>query len=316
MPVTMMLAARAAGATYESYCRDHATLVAAQIAIARTYGFDHVSCISDPAREAVDIGATVAWFDDQPPAIVEEDAFLADKGRLASLHVPDPTAGSRMADRVAAASLFGGSVGGELLIEGWVEGPCAEAADLRGLTALMLDFHDDPTFVRELFEFTTRTALAFAAAQVEAGVDLVGIGDAAASLVGPRIYETFVWPCEKVLVDGIHALGALVRLHVCGNTRALIGRMRMLGADILDVDFPVRLAEARASAGPTQVLLGNLDPVGAVMRSTPSAIAEALAACHRDAGPRWIVGAGCEIPRGTPPDNVAALGAYARSHLP
>ena len=58
-----------------------------------------------------------------------------------------------------------------------------------------------------------------------AGVDIVGVGDAAASLVGPAIYEQYVWPIEKRLVDGIHELGATVRLHICGNTRAILDGM-------------------------------------------------------------------------------------------
>lgn len=68
--------------------------------------------------------------------------------------------------------------------------------------------------------------------------------------------------------------------------------------------------------GPEQVLLGNLAPVALARGGTPEQITEALAACHRAAGPRFIVGAGCEIPRDTAPANVAALTRYARDHRP
>jgi MtaA/CmuA family methyltransferase len=316
MPVTMMLAARTAGVPYAAYCRDYRVLVDAQVRTARRFGFDHVSCISDPTREASDFGATIQWFDDQPPAIVEERALLADPARIADLEPPDPLAGGRMTDRVAAARLFRETVGDEFLVEGWVEGPCAEAADLRGINTLMLDFYDDTAFVHRLLELATLTGLRFARAQVDAGVDIVGVGDAAASLVGPQIYQEFVRAYEQRLVDGIHAMGAMVRFHVCGNTRRIVGGLGSLGAEIVDVDYPVPLAEARAAVGPDQVLLGNLDPVRAVMDSTPAKIEAALGACHRDAGPRFIVGAGCEIPRGTPDENVDALAAYARTHRP
>ena len=112
-----------------------------------------------------------------------------------------------MSDRVAAAALLHERAGAELLVEGWVEGPCAQAADLRGINTLLTDFYDDPGFVRDLFEFAVAQELRFAAAQVAVGVDIIGVGDAAASLVGPRIYREFVWPYEKKLVDGLHALG-------------------------------------------------------------------------------------------------------------
>lgn len=312
LPITMMFAADTLGVPYGQYALDHRVLVAAQCRTAEEYGFDYVSCISDPAREAADCGARVVYFDNQPPALDEADALLADKQRLRDLPPPDPLGGGRMTDRVQAAALLRERVGNELLVEGWVEGPCAQGADLRGINTLMLDFFDDPEFVHELFEFVVGLELRFAQAQLAAGVDLIGIGDAAASLVGPRLYDEFVWPYEKRLVDGIHQLGGLVRLHICGNTRPLLAAMGRLGADIVDLDYPAPVAEARQAMGPHQVLLGNLDPVRVLCDGTPDVITQAVAACHRAAGSRYIVGAGCEVPRGTPPENLRAMGRYAR----
>ena len=314
MPITMMFAGDVAGVKYRGYAADYRLLVAAQLRTAEEFGFDYVSVISDPAREAADCGAVVKYFDDQPPAIDETKARLADKDSLATLKIPDPLAGGRMTDRVRAAALFKERVGGEKLIEGWIEGPCAEAADLRGINTLMTDFYDDPAFVRDLFEFILGMELRFARAQMEAGADLIGVGDAAASLVGPAIYNEFVWPYEKKMVDGLHAMGARVRLHICGNTKRILAGMGRLRCEIVDLDYMVPVAQAREEMGAQQVLLGNLDPVRALRDGTPESVTAAVAECHRQAGPRYIVGAGCEIPRGTPPENVNALAAYARSH--
>ena len=311
MPITMMLAADQVGRPYRDYVTDHRVMAEGQIRTAERFGLDYVSGISDPAREACDLGAAVEFFDDLPPAIHENNALLADKTRLAGLRVPDPTAGGRMLDRVQGIGLMRERVGGRLLVEGWVEGPCAEGADLRGLNTLMYDFFDDPGFVRDLFAFAVEVELAFARAQVAAGADLIGVGDAAASLVGPQIYEQFVWPEEKRLVDGIHALGAAVRLHICGNTRPLLAGMGRLGCEIVDLDYLVPLAEGRAAMAPGQVLLGNLDPVHVLREGTPEGIREALARCHREAGPRYIVGAGCEVVRDTPEANFLAMRDYA-----
>jgi MtaA/CmuA family methyltransferase len=314
MPITMMFAADQAGVKYGDYARDHRVLVKAQLYTAEKFDFDYVSCISDPAREAADCGAKVEFFADQPPALVEAQARLADKRELARLQAPDPLGGGRMTDRVQAAALFRQKVGGQKLIEGWIEGPCAEGADLRGINTLMLDFHDDPGFVRDLFAFVVAMELRFARAQVEAGVDIIGVGDAAASLVGPRLYEEFVWPYEKQLVDGLHALGTRVRLHICGNTRRILAGMGKLGCEIVDLDYPSPLAEGRAAMGPSQVLLGNINPVQVLRDGTPESITAAIAECHRQAGPRYIVGPGCETPRDTAARNLLAMRDYARAH--
>jgi MtaA/CmuA family methyltransferase len=312
MPITMMFAAHLTGVRYGDYCCDHRLLARAQLAVAEHFHFDHVSCISDPTREASDLGAQITWFDDQPPAMDESAALLADPRRLVRLVAPEPTSGPRMLDRVRAAETLRRAAP-RRIVEGWVEGPCGEAATLRGINTLMLDFYDDPAFVNDLFDFVTGLAERFARAQVEAGVDVVGIGDPAASLVGPHFYAEFVWPRERRLIEAVHRLGAKARLHICGDTSRLVGLMGQLDADIVDLDSPVSLAEARAAVGPNQVLLGNLAPVSIMFEGTRQQVTDELARCHAAAGSRWVIGAGCEIPRGTAPENVAALAAYGRS---
>ncbi|MCL5098143.1 MAG: uroporphyrinogen decarboxylase, partial [Candidatus Omnitrophica bacterium] len=234
---------------------------------------------------------------------------------LAKLKQPDPLGGGRMHDRVKAAARFKELAGKDYLVEGWIEGPCAEAADLRGINSLMLDFVDDPAFIRDLFDFILDLELRFARAQVEAGADMIGVGDAAASLVGPKYYAEYVWPYEKKMVDGLHAMGTRVRLHICGNTRLILEGMGRLGCEIVDLDL-APVSEARAKMGPDQLLLGNIHPVHVLRNGTADLVATAIKECHRQAGPRFVVGAGCEVTRDTPEENLRALVHYAHTHPP
>jgi MtaA/CmuA family methyltransferase len=316
MPITMMFACDQIGAIYRDYCTDYRVLAEGQLRTAETFGFDYVNTMSDPAREAADCGATVEYFEQQPVALVEEQALLADRTKLASLKIPDPLGGGRMHNGIKAVALLKERAGKEKIVEGWVEGPIAEAADLRGINTIMMDFFDDPQFVRDLFAFVVEMELRFAKEQVRAGADVIGVGDAAASLVGPQIYQEFVWPYERKLVEGIHAFGAKVRLHICGNTRRSLGEMGLLDCDIVDLDSLAPISEARREMGANQVLLGNLNPVAVLRNGNPSAISEAIGECHQHSGPRFIVGAGCEVPRDTPIENLRALCGYAHSHKP
>jgi MtaA/CmuA family methyltransferase len=316
MPITMMFACVQIGARYRDYCTDYRVLVEGQIRTAEAFGFDYVNTMSDPAREAADCGAVVEYFDHQPVAIVEDQALLADKTRLASLKIPDPLGGGRMHNSLQGLALYKERVGKDKMIEGWVEGPIAEGADLRGINTLMLDFFDDPVFVRDLFAFVIEMELRFAGEQLKAGADVIGVGDAAASLVGPDIYQEFIWPYEKKLVDGIHALGGKVRLHICGNTRRILEGMGKLGCDIVDLDSMAPISEARQKMGPKTILLGNLNPVTVLRNGDPAGVTAAIAECHRQAGAPFIVGAGCEVPRDTPAENLRALCDYAHTHQP
>jgi MtaA/CmuA family methyltransferase len=314
MPITMQFAAERIGRKYYDYVTDYRVLVEGQLRVAEEFGFDHVGCISDPTREAADCGAAIIFHDDSPPDIDESNALLADKSRLAKLKMPEPLSGGRMHDRIKAATLFKEKVGKDKIIEGWIEGPCAEGADLRGINTIMTDFFEDAAFVRELFEFVTELGLKFAKAQIEAGVDLVGIGDAAASLVGPKIYDEFIWPYEKQLIDGVRKMGASVRLHICGDTRKIVEGMSKLGAEMIDIDYPCPVKLAREKMGQRQVICGNINPVSVLRDETPENVYKAIEVCHKEAGDNFIVGAGCEVTRDTPLENIKALRRYASSH--
>ena len=313
MPITMMFAADQIGVKYREYVTDYRVLVEGQLRTAERWDIDLVSCISDPAREAGDIGAAVRFFDDQPPAFVESEALLADKSVLSRLKVPEPLDGPRMLDRIQAAALFKERAGKEKIVEGWIEGPCAHAANLRGINTLMLDFYDDPPFVNDLLAFVTEVGIAFARAQREAGVDLMGVGDAHASLVGRPIFEKIIAPHHLKLVQALHSMGLKTRSHICGNTARICEARAALGYDIIDIDSPVSLELARQKMGPDTIILGNIPTVTVMERGTPEDVRAAAAECHRICGEKHIISAGCEVPRTTPIENMDALRDYAHS---
>ncbi|HVM57968.1 MAG TPA: uroporphyrinogen decarboxylase family protein [Gaiellaceae bacterium] len=313
MPITMMFAGDFAGVRYVDYATDHRVQAAAQRGIAEAFDLDHVSVISDPCCEAADCGGGIVFYEDEPPAVDEERSVLRDRSALASLRAPDPHRGTRMSNRLRAVTELADTAGRERLVEGWIEGPCSEAADLRGINRLMLDFFDDPDFVHELVDFVVELGIAFGRAQVEAGAEVIGIGDPTASLIGPALYEEFIWPGARRLVAALHDAGAICRVHICGNSRTILPLVSRLGCEIVDVDSLVPMAEAREAVGAEQVLCGNLDPVRSIHDEDPATIRAELAACHREAGARHVVGAGCEIPRGTPLDNFRAIVDFAHA---
>ena len=82
MPISMMFAADVLGVKYERYAREHGIMVEAQVKTAKMFGFDHVSTIGPPPPETADLGAKIQWYEDQPPAMIESEALLADKSML------------------------------------------------------------------------------------------------------------------------------------------------------------------------------------------------------------------------------------------
>jgi uroporphyrinogen-III decarboxylase len=89
-----------------------------------------------------------------------------------------------------------------------------------------------------------------------------------------------------------------------------------LHCSIVELDSLSPVSEGREKMGPEQVILGNIDPVIVLRDGTPESVYAVTGECHRQAAERFIVGAGCEVPRDTPVQNLHAMIRYAREHMP
>ncbi|HLA38373.1 MAG TPA: uroporphyrinogen decarboxylase family protein, partial [Candidatus Glassbacteria bacterium] len=293
LPILMQFAAEHIGSNYGAFASDYHVLVESNLACARDFGMDQVSTISDPYRETQGFGGEVIYVRDGVPRCPRPP--LADHRNLRRLPRPDPLQAERMLDRVNAVLSYAGRTAEEFSILGWVEGPAAEAADLRGVSTFFLDLVDDPEWVCELMDICVDVGIEFARVQVEAGADTIGIGDAVASQISPQMYEQMVQPREKRLVAAIKATGARVRLHICGNTTHLLPGIAELGIDIMDVDHMVDMKTVRCTLGTGVCLAGNIDPASGVYSGHPEDIRSHVRHTYDLVGNPYMVTAGCEI---------------------
>ncbi len=277
--IMMTFAAHYVQQPLSRYYQDYRVLCEANLAVQQAFDLDIVQAISDPYREAADFGSDIEFPPDGLP--LRTQPLLLDPAHLAQLKPPDPATGRRMSDRLAAVRYLHDQVGGEVPVMGWVEGAFAEAADLRGESTFLVDLIERPAWVRDLLEITVETAIAFARAQVEAGADIIGLGDALASQVSPKMYRTFALPYEQRIFKAVRELGALPRLHICGNTTRLLPDMAKSGADIIDLDWMVDLAQAAQIFGDGPAMCGNFDPVRVMLQGTPDQVREAVDQCLR-----------------------------------
>jgi uroporphyrinogen-III decarboxylase len=282
-PLLMFLAVDRAGITYREYASNARALVEAQLLVQERFDLDAITACSDAFRVTADLGADMAYPEDTPPhaqrPVVTANTDLQALGR------PDPTdPKSRMGDRVLGVSELVKAVSGQVAVLGWIDMPFAEACSVCGVTEFMMLMID------------------FAQAQVRAGADMIGAGDAATSLISPQMYAEFALPYEERVCQAIHDAGGLVKLHVCGNTVHLLDQMATCGADLFNVDHMVPLEKARdVYTAHGKCFKGNLDPVVHVMQATPDQCRELAHDCISTAqGTRYMLSAGCEIPAETP----------------
>ncbi|MBQ3141634.1 MAG: uroporphyrinogen decarboxylase family protein [Clostridia bacterium] len=302
--ILMGFSARYCGMTVADYCKSYQSLVPANITTARDFGLDILSTMSDAYRETADYGAELIFPTDSYPHCRRH--FIEEPDDIKKLSLYDPYERERMKDRIYAVAEFKKQCGDEYPIMGWVEGAIAEASDLCGLSELALMFYDDPEAVGEMLEICCEQAILLAKEQIKAGADIIGVGDAAVSVLGPALYAEYGYQFEKRLFEEIHRAGAIGRLHICGNIAPELELLATVGADIIDVDWMVDLREAEQKLKGVAVC-GNYDPVTVLLQGTPADVEKAVLKAVEEGGERSFNMAGCEVPIFTPDENLLAV---------
>jgi MtaA/CmuA family methyltransferase len=310
-PIVMQWAARYAGVTYRDFCLKPEVKAAAMVRVAEDFAIDWATVMSDPYCEAEAFGIKVDYPEDSLP--VERSGHLLEAEEAYGLKPYRIEDHRRLQNRLREIEELKARSGGELFIVGWVEGPMAEYADLRGVSEAAVDLIEEPEAVAYAMRIIVDAAIEFARAQVAAGANCIGIGDAFASQIGPQLYQKFVQQEEQRLIEAIHGAGALVKLHICGNTAPILRGMIATGANIIDVDHLVPDMSAFVSdLGPRQVFSGKCDPVSVIQDGHAASIQKAVCASYAEAKGRAIISAGCEIPRDTPNENMRAFSASVK----
>ena len=310
-PIIMRFAAKYAKVPYSHFCLDHTVKCSAAIKCAEDFDLDWVTVMSDPYAEASAFGLRVEYpYDNLPKNI---GFVLRTKTDFEELKCPKVFEHARLITRVKEVEAFHKTLRDTKFIVGWVEGPLAEYADLRGLSDAFLDLYDNPTEVKRICDIIFELALSFAAAQIKAGAHCIGIGDAACSQIGPHLYRELFFPYEKKLVEHIHSFGAVAKIHICGNISGILNDLIKTGADIIDIDHMVTtIPKEVPNLLPGQVFSGSADPVSIVQNGTPEMIRQKLKDDYKKASGRMIVSAGCEITPETSLTNFMAFCEFAR----
>lgn len=311
--ILMGFSATQMGKTYREYASDYRVLCEGDILCSEKYGIDMVSAISDPMREAEGFGAVVKMPEDDVPYAprpLVEDLYDAPS----VLHLYDPFNGGRSEDRIKAVEFIKHNAP-DYIVGGWVEGAIAEACDLRGINDFLADLAcEEEDALHEFLSICCEQAKRFAVAQVKAGADIIGIGDAASSLISPEMFAEFAAPYQKQIVDAVHEAGGRAKLHICGNTSKVIDQMIATGTDIIDVDWMVDLQKVQETVAAYNqshsrkvCVAGNYDPVAVLLQSDRVRVKEAVKACAGLFDGYYFSSAGCEVPRFTSCENLLAV---------
>lgn len=304
-PLLMHFAARFAGKTYGEFASDYKVLVNCNIKAMELFDTDMVGLISDPYRETSAFGAKVSFPAEEVPRC--EKIIVNSIEDAKALKNPDVYKNPRTLDRIKGAELFQKELKGEVPVIGWIEGPLAESCDLCGVGNMLLQLMIDPAFSNYLLDKCTVTAKEFAKAQINAGCDIIGMGDAICSQIDLNTYDTYLKERHREIINFIHEKGAKIKVHICGDITHLLPSLADLSIDILDFDYMVDLQSSYEILGSDVISCGNINPVYVMDKTVEEVESSCREIVRKEKGRKFILSGGCEICVNTPPKNLQAM---------
>jgi uroporphyrinogen decarboxylase len=221
-------------------------------------GVDAAILFSDIMVPVAAMGVDLRIEEGVGPVIDEPIRSEADVGRLRVLQPEDDVPFVLEAVRLLTKDLDVPLIGfsgapftlASYLIEG---GPSRDFARTKSF------MWSEPVAWRLLMTVLADSVLAYLRAQVEAGASAVQLFDSWVGALPLDDYTFHVLPYSTRILRGLSDLD-VPRIHFGVGTGELLKAMRDAGADVVGVDWRVRLDVAGQRVGPDTAIQGNLDP--------------------------------------------------------
>jgi [methyl-Co(III) methanol-specific corrinoid protein]:coenzyme M methyltransferase len=138
-------------------------------------------------------------------------------------------------------------------------GPVSTAASIVDPMSFLKDLRKDPAGAHRVLAYVTDLLVEYSRQALESGATAIAIGDPTATgeILGPKMFELFAVKHLNDLVDRVHALGAPVILHICGDLNRVRPLLPSLRADALSTDAMLSLKGLKAEF-PQITTMGNL----------------------------------------------------------
>jgi MtaA/CmuA family methyltransferase len=308
-PIFEPVAARQAGVSYHAYATQAAAMSRVWDVAVEQFDVDWAGFFVDDLFEYEPLGIEIADGPDHPYAVTRY--LPAETAAVNRLRLPNFNTAGRLPVLLEALQRVRDRWGSSLIVGKSVAAPFSGLTLLCGLVPIMEMVRDDPDWLRARMPFMEELAIGVSLALIEAGADLIWLGECSASsrFLSLEDYRALAFEPARRVTAAIRQTGATVIYHAGENRLPYLEATAELGADVLSVESGVDLAEVKRAVGRRVCLSGNLDGLHLVWNAEPAAIEREARRLSAEVGSQGgvIVNTGEGIPEATPLDNLRAM---------
>jgi len=259
----------------------------------------------DLSLEAEAFGSKVIFADHSVPTISER--VIHNNQDIETLQLPEPNT-PQLKEFIKAAQLTVDANFGKPVFTGCI-GPYSLAGRLMDITEIMTGILMYSEEIHLLLQKTTQFIINYLNELKKTGVNGVVIAEPASGLLAAEECDEFSSKYIKQIVDEVQTDYFMVMLHNCGNTETLVDSMVSTGAMAFHFGNAVEMQNILPQIPTDRLALGNIDPANTIKTGTPESIKAGINLLREKtkAFSNFILSSGCDIPPGTPFENIDAF---------
>lgn len=145
---------------------------------------------------------------------------------------------------------------------GSLTGPISSAASLVEPMQFLKELRKEREDTHRVLEYVSNFLIAFARTLIDSGATVICIGDPTATgeILGPRMFDEYAVTYLNKVIDGIHASGVPVLVHICGEMKSVKPSIPLLHSDAISTDAFVNLKLLKQEY-PQLTTMGNLSTI-------------------------------------------------------
>jgi len=297
-----------AGVTERQARLDVAKTVACQVEAVRKYDEDWAIIFPDDYIEFEPLGLPMR--DDEGHPTMPTAYLPFERETLRRFRIPDAKQEMRLPIHLEMLRRLKDQLGDSVLVMGRIAAPFSTLGLIYGIEELMVGMITDPGLVNDNLKFFVDHQIAFGQAQLDAGADLLWLGDCCASskFCSLDYCCRFAFDDAAEVAAALSGSGGLLIYHACENVLPYLAKEAQLPVHAVNVGEGCCLTEVRQALDSPMCLMGNLDPM--LLRDGSLAeVAEATERMIRESRPggRYIFNTGEGVMCNSSPANVAAM---------
>ncbi|HEY9166186.1 MAG TPA: uroporphyrinogen decarboxylase family protein [Candidatus Kryptonia bacterium] len=285
--------------------KSHEVQYSAIIAIQKRFAPDAATMMMDLTLEAEAFGSDVDFHENEIPSL--SGKLLEDSAAIEKLVVPSLNM-ARIRQQLSSLQNVTKTITDKPVFAVCI-GPFSLAGRLFGLSEIMTSILIEPEAISVLVRKCSLFLAQYILETKKVGADGIIMAEPAAGLLSADLCDDFSSHYIREIVSQVQDGSFLFILHNCGNTGHVTRSMISTGAGGLHFGNKVDLLDVLSIVPSNVLVMGNLDPVGVFKSSTPDRVHESTAQLLSATISKgnFIISSGCDLPPGTPAENVAAF---------